>query len=753
MNKIFEHGFIEIKHATENNLQQVSLKIPKYQLTVFTGLSGSGKSSLVFDTLAATSRRELNETFPSFTQQYLPKFGQPQVEKIEHLPVAIVVEQKPVGKNARSTLATYTGIYSLLRLLFSRVGQPWVGYSEHFSFNLPQGMCPKCQGLGYVDQLDEKKIIDLDKSLNEGAITFVSFGPGTWRWKRYAKTGLFDPDKKIKDFSAEELELLLHAPQQKLKDPPAWWGKTQLYEGLVPRIMRSIVHSAEGKHHQAAISQVVSRQVCPLCHGLKLQERSLTCKINGLNIAEVGQLDLLQTVAFLKKIKAPLATDVIRELLTKIQALIEIGLGYLSLDRSTDTLSGGETQRIKLAKYLTSSLSDLVYVLDEPSVGLHPHDIQLIKRALLRLKNQGNTVILVDHNPAIISLADWVVEMGPKAGAQGGQITFSGTYRQLLTSKTITGQMLRQPLKFKVPRTAVKWLSLPIMEQHNLKKINLKLPQGVLTVVSGPAGSGKSTLVDAIKQQITDNYIDLKQTSTGVNIRSTPATYLKIMDPIRKLFATANQVSLQLFSYNGKGACPRCKGKGVTITNMAFMDPVVQTCELCHGQRYSPEVLHYLYHGKNIHQVLSLPIADAVKFFTDQPEIQQKLHLLQKVGLSYLSLSQSMTTLSGGEIQRLRLALELNHRGEFYFLDEPTTGLHLKDTEKLIELFNQLVDQGNTLVLIEHNLRVISQADYLIDLGPDAGKYGGKLCYAGPPELALNEPNSRTGVALKQALK
>ncbi|KRM06422.1 UvrA [Liquorilactobacillus ghanensis DSM 18630] len=753
MDKIYQQGFIEIKNAAENNLQHVDLKIPKYQLTVFTGLSGSGKSSLVFDTLAATSRRELNETFPSFTQQYLPKFGQPQVDKIEHLPVAIVVEQKPIGKNARSTLATYTGIYSLLRLLFSRIGQPWVGYSEHFSFNLPQGMCPKCQGLGYVDQLDEDKIIDLNKSLNDGAITFVSFRPGTWRWKRYAKTGLFDPAKKLKDYSPAEMELLLHAPQQKLKDPPAWWGKTQLYEGLVPRIMRSIVHSAEGKHHQAAIKQVVSRQVCPLCHGERLQAKSLACKINGLNIAEVGALDLIQAAAFLQKIKEPLAAGVIRELLTKIQALIEIGLGYLSLDRSTDTLSGGETQRIKLAKYLTSSLSDLVYILDEPSVGLHPHDIQLIRKALLRLKDQGNTVILVDHNPAIISLADWVVEMGPQAGMQGGKVTFSGTYQQLLHSQTITGKMLRRPLHFKTPRQPAKWLEVQNLRQHNLKQLNVKFPQGVLTVVSGPAGSGKSTLVNAIKQQITVPYIDLDQTSAGINIRSTPATYLKIMDSIRKLFAEANHVSMQLFSYNGKGACPRCKGKGVTITNMAFMDPVVQTCELCHGHRYNPEVLRYQYHGKNIHQVLSLPITAAIAFFADQAEICQKLDYLLKVGLGYLDLSQAMTTLSGGEIQRLRLALELNHQGKFYFLDEPTTGLHLKDTEKLIDLFNQLVDQGNTLILIEHNLRVISQADYLIDLGPDAGKYGGQLCFAGSPQASLKQPRSRTGMALKQAIK
>lgn len=744
--------YIEIKNAQQNNLQHVNLKLPKYQITVVTGLSGSGKSSLIFDTLAATSRRELNETFPSFTQQYLPKFGQPEVDRIDHLPVAIVVEQKPVGQNARSTLATYTGIYSLLRLLFSRIGQPWVGYSDSFSFNLPQGMCPKCQGLGYVDVINETDIINKQQSLNEGAIHFVSFAPGTWRWKRYARAGLFDPDKKITDYTPAEYELLMHAPQQKLKNPPAWWGKTQLYEGLVPRIMRSMVYSAEGKHHQAAIREVVKREVCPLCHGARLQAKILTSQINQQNIAQVSALDLIKLQAFLGAIKAPLAASVIRELQLKVQSLIDIRLGYLSLDRATDTLSGGETQRIKLAKYLTSSLSDLVYILDEPSVGLHPHDLQLIRRALIRLQQHGNTIIVVDHNPAMIAMADWVVEMGPAAGQAGGQVTFTGTYAQLLASDTLTGQALRTPLQFKPVRQPTGWLSLQHVQQHNLHDVSVKLPSGVLTAVSGPAGSGKSTLVDAIKAHLTVPYIDLSQQAGNVTIRSTPATYLKILDPIRQLFGHANGVSTQLFSYNGKGACPRCKGKGVTITNMAFMDPVVQVCELCHGQRYCAQALSYQYHHKNIHEVLTLPITAALTFFADQPKIATKLRYLVEVGLGYLTLSQSMTTLSGGERQRVRLALELNHQGQYYFLDEPTTGLHLHDIDSLLVLFNRLADQGNTLVLIEHNLRVLAQADYLIDLGPDAGKYGGKICFAGLPKDALNCPQSRTGAAFKAAM-
>lgn len=746
---MFERGAIEIHDATQNNLKHVSLKIPKYAITVFAGLSGSGKSSLVFDTIAATSRRELNETFPSFTQQYLPKYGQPHVKQIDHLPVAIVVEQKRIGKNARSTLATYTGIYSLIRLLFSRAGKPFVGYSDTFSFNLPQGMCPTCQGLGYVDDIDAKALIDPNKSLNQGAITFVSFGPDTWRWRRYAYSGLFDNDKPIKDYSKKQLDLLLYAPQQRLHNAPEKWPRTALYEGVIPRIRRSIIGKKEAQHHQEALAKIVTRRPCPDCGGTRLRPEVLTCKINGRNIADVLSMDLISALKFLHSIQVPLVSDVIREVAIKIQSLIDIGLGYLTLDRSTETLSGGETQRIKIAKFLTSTLVDMVYILDEPSVGLHPHDIQLIKNALINLKNKGNTIIVVEHNPELIPIADYVVEIGPKAGRGGGQVTFTGTYQDLLNSDTLTGHYLKQPLTYRQPRSADSAISLNHVTTHNLKDVSVKVPLGIETVISGVAGSGKSSLVDALRSKLTVPYIDLAQGAIGTNIRSTPVTYLNILDDIRKLFAKANGVGTSLFSYNGKGACPRCKGKGVTITNMAFMDPVVQECEMCHGKRYNDEALSYKYHSKDINEVLTMPIEAAIPFFTDVAEIHHKLMNMQKVGLDYLTLGQPLTTLSGGELQRLKLAVQLNKTGTVYLLDEPTAGLHMKDVAKLLTLFDELVNAGNTLIIVEHNLEVISQADWLIDVGPDAGIYGGQILFSGIPQAAQNEPASRTGAALK----
>ncbi|WP_373842296.1 ATP-binding cassette domain-containing protein [Limosilactobacillus sp.] len=745
--------YITVHGARQNNLKDISLKIPKHQITVFVGLSGAGKSSLVFDTVAAASRRELNATFPSFTQQYLPKYGQPEVQQIDNLPVAIVVEQKRLSSNARSTLATYTGIYSLVRLLFSRIGKPFVGYSNSFSFNLPQGMCPHCQGLGYVDEIDESQLLDKNKSLNEGAITFVSFGVNTWRWRRYTQSGLFDNDKPIKDYTPHEYELLMHSPQIKLKNPPKEWHKTALYEGIVPRIRRSILYSAEGKHHKKAISQLVTRRPCPVCHGTRLNAKVLTNKINGINIAQFTAMDLVHARDFLKAIKVPLAQEIITELTTKLQSLIDIGLGYLTLNRSTGTLSGGEAQRIKIAKYLTSALTDMLYVFDEPSVGLHPHDIELIKRALVRLKQRGNTIMIVEHNPAMIAFADHVIEIGPAAGAGGGRVTFTGTYQQLLASQTLTGTWLRKSHHLRPARPAKGWIRLKNVHQNNLQNVTAAFPKGVMTVVTGVAGSGKSSLVTALKHHLRGQYIDLTQTALTGNIRSTPATYVEVLNPIRKRFAKANHTSTQYFTYNSKrGACPLCKGKGVTITNMAFMDPVVQTCELCHGQRYNQKALSFKYQGKNIAQVLGMSVNQAVDFFQGDNEISRPLENLTRVGLEYLRLDQPLSTLSGGELQRLKLAFQLNETGQIYIFDEPTAGLHPQNTARLLKLFDQLVSVGDTLILIEHNLDVISHADYLIDVGPDAGIYGGRVLFQGTPAQII-QTDTYTAQALRAYLK
>lgn len=744
--------YITVHNADQNNLKHVDLKIPKHAITVFVGLSGSGKSSLVFDTIAAASRRELNATFPSFTQQYLPKYGQPHVGRIDNLPVAIVVEQKRLSANSRSTLATYTGIYSLVRLLFSRVGKPFVGYSNSFSFNLPQGMCPHCQGLGYIDEIDEDKIIDKSKSLNEGAIKFVSFGVNTWRWRRYTQSGLFDNDKPISKYTKKEYELLMHSPQVKLDNPPKEWHKTALYEGLIPRIKRSILYSAEGKHHQKEIARVVTKKPCPVCHGTRLNPKVLTNKINGTNIAEFTALDLVHANEFLHQIKAPLAQEIIAELTTKLQSLIDIGLGYLTLDRPTGTLSGGEAQRIKIAKYLTSSLTDMLYVFDEPSVGLHPHDIELIKRALVRLKDRGNTIMIVEHNPAMVAFADYVVEIGPHSGVGGGQVTFTGTYQELLKSDTLTGRWLTRKHQLASPHQAKGWTRLRKVTNNNLRAVNADFPTGVMTVVTGVAGSGKSSLVQALKDQLKGDYIDLTQTALTGNIRSTPVTYMEILNVIRRRFGKANHVSIQYFTYNGKkGACPLCKGKGVTITNMAFMDPIVQECELCHGKRYNQEALSYHYQGKNIAEVLGMTVDSAVDFFEGDQDILPALQNMAAVGLGYLGLDQPLSTLSGGELQRLKLAYQLNQQGQTYILDEPTAGLHPANTARLVKLFHRLVAAGNTLVIIEHNLDVISQADYLVDVGPDAGIYGGRVLFAGTPAQCL-QSDTYTAKALQKYL-
>ena len=790
-----DYTHIIIRGATENNLKNVSLRLPKHQITIFTGVSGSGKSSLVLDTIAAKSRRELNDTFPTFVQQYLPKYGRPHVESIENLPIAIVIDQKKPAQNSRSTVGTYTDIAALMRLLFSRVGKPFVGYSESFSFNHPEGSCPRCSGLGEIRELDIHKLVDFDKSLNdEDTIHYIAFGKGGWRWIRYAHSGLFDLDKKIKDYTPEELDLFLNSPQIRLKNPPANWPKTAKYEGLIPRMYRSIINSEEGLLHAAVLNPMLRMGTCPDCGGTRLSKRVLSCKIDGMNIAEACALSITKLNRWISSIADPLAADLKAAIGARLTALEEIGLGYLSLDRGVGTLSGGEAQRCKIAKYINSSLSDVLYILDEPSTGLHNHDIQLMKRSIQRLRDAGNTVLLVEHHQEMIRMADHIVDLGPGPGIGGGRIVFEGTYDELLQSGTATGEMLQRTGDFKSqPRQPKAFFPLRHACLHNLQDISIDLPLGVFAVVAGVAGSGKSSLMESLMRACGEEQktggelpIYISQKNIGVSLRSTPATYMDVAPDIRKMFARKYKLKEAYFTFNGKGACPVCGGKGVIVSEMAFMDNIETVCDACGGLRYSKEALQYKlspqplqvkegsemplqaesqserpsaplksyppYGGGaggearegqgggsslSIAEVMDLSVRLASDFFRGTV-IEQKLRPLMDVGLGYLHLNQALSTLSGGELQRLKIASYLGERGKTFIIDEPTDGLHPKDVQRLVNLFEQMVDEGNTVYVVEHNTDVIKAADYVIELGPGAGEQGGRILFAGKPRDLLD---------------
>lgn len=748
----FEH--IIVRDATENNLKHINVSIPKGKITVVTGVSGSGKSSLVLDTIAAKSRRELNDTFPSFTQQYLPKYGRPHVGEIENLPIAIVIEQRKPTSNSRSTVGTYTDIYALLRLLFSRIGQPFVGFSDSFSFNHPAGSCPRCSGLGEIRELDIHKLVDFNKSLNdEDTIHYIAFHKGGWRWIRYAHSGLFDLDKKIKDYSPEELDLFLNSPQIRLKNPPANWPKSAKYEGLIPRMYRSIINSEEGLLHAAALNPMLTMGTCPDCGGSRLNEKIRSCKIAGVNIADVTAMSISDCRQWVETIDNPLAVDMKRAILERLTALEEIGLGYLTLDRAIGTLSGGEAQRCKIAKYINSPLSDVMYILDEPSVGLHNHDILLMQKSVQKLKNHGNTVILVEHHKEIIKIADHIIDMGPGAGMNGGEIVFEGSYEELLHSNTLTGTMLRTTRATKDQvRTPQSHFLLKDANLHNLKNLSVELPLGVMCGIAGVAGSGKSSLMECFRNSYPhpEDIVYISQKNIGISLRSTPATYLEVADDIRKLFAKTNKTKADLFSFNGKGGCPVCQGKGVIVNDMAFMDAIETTCEACNGLRYSQEVLAYQVKGMNIAEVMDLTANKASEVF-EGTVIAEKLEPLRKVGLGYLHLNQSLSTLSGGELQRIKLASRLRDKAKIFIMDEPSDGLHAGDIKRIIDLFDTMVSSGNTIFLIEHNIEMLKACDYLIELGPGGGAMGGKIIFTGTPSAMSQSPHSVTGPYLHQS--
>ena len=744
---------IKINGAYENNLNHVSLSIPKHKITVFTGVSGSGKSSLVLDTIAAKSRRELNDTFPTFVQQYLPKYGRPHVDSIENLPIAIVIDQKKPSNNSRSTVGTYTDIYALLRLLFSRVGKPFVGYAESFSFNHPEGSCPRCFGLGEIRELDIHKLVDFNKSLNdEDTIHYIAFGKGGWRWIRYAHSGLFDLDKKICDYSPEELDLFLNSPQIKLKNPPSNWPKTAKYEGLIPRMYRSIINSEEGLLHSAVLNPMLKMGVCPDCGGTRLSPRVLSCKIEGKNIADVCSMSISRLNEWIHSLNSPLAVDLKQAIAARLTALDEIGLGYLSLNRAVGTLSGGEAQRCKIAKYINSSLSDVLYILDEPSIGLHHHDIQLIRQSVQRLRDAGNTVLLVEHHKEMISIADHIVDMGPGAGIDGGNIVFEGTYDELLKSDTSTGKMLSVSCEIKTqPRKPASMFALKNATLHNLNDVNVDFPLNTFCVIAGVAGSGKSSLMECFRRSWpqSQDVIYISQKNIGISLRSTPVTYMDVSPDIRKLFAKKHKIKEQYFTFNGKGACPVCGGKGVIVSEMAFMDNIETICEACGGLRYSNEALDYSITSTdgskvlNIAQVMDLSVRLASNFFKGTI-IEQKLKPMMDMGLGYIHLNQALSTLSGGELQRLKMASYLGEKGKIFIIDEPTDGLHPKDIHRLIDLFNQMVENGNTLFIIEHNLDIIKSADYIIEMGPGAGEKGGKVIFTGTTQQMIQSKDSVT---------
>jgi excinuclease UvrABC ATPase subunit len=736
--------FIKIRGARENNLKNISLDIPKHQITVFTGVSGSGKSSLVFDTIAAEAQRQLNETFTNFVQGFMPSYGQPDVDSIENLNAPIIINQKRVGGGSRSTVGTFTDISVLLRLLFSRVGQPFTGPAFAFGFNNPQGMCLECEGIGKTVQLDLGRLLDRTKSLNDGAILHPEFKVGGWIWKTYSKSGLFDNDQPLEEYSPERWQQFLHGvPGLKV----AFSEFNLTFEGVAERFTRMYIKkdaATMSNRNRAVFERFVNTQTCPVCHGARLNQGVLDCRIDTRNIAECSDLEATELIRFLQGFNDPVAVKLAAKLTERLEHLVDIGLGYLSLSRETSTLSGGESQRIKMIRHLGNSLTDMLYILDEPSVGLHARDVARLTGLLRKLRDKGNTVLVVEHDPDVIAVADHIVDIGPRAGTHGGEIVFEGSVEELRKAKTLTGEFLRQslPLKLEV-RRASGHLSVSDANLNNLKNVSVQIPTGVLTVVTGVAGSGKSTLINDVFLEQYPNTIVVDQARVTSSVRSAPATYTGIMDEIRNAFAKANKVSASLFSFNSSGSCPNCNGLGVTYTDLAFMDGITSSCEVCEGKRFKPEVLEYALRGKTISDVLEMTVEDALEYFSEK-KIRAVVQAMFDVGLGYLKLGQPLSTVSGGEGQRLKLATELHKAGSVYVMDEPTTGLHLSDIGRLMAIIDRLVDAGNTVILIEHHLDVIRQADWIIDLGPEGGNGGGEILFEGTPRDLLGCERSIT---------
>ena len=744
--------YIEIHGARENNLKNVSLRIPKRKITIFTGVSGSGKSSIVFDTIATESQRLLNENFSMFVRNFLPKYSQPDADAIENLSMSIVVDQKRMGGGSHSTVGTVTDINTILRLMFSRIGQPHVGPSNVFGFNDPKGMCPNCNGLGRKLDVDLDKFLDKSKSLNEGAILFPEYAVDGWGWNLIINSGLFDPDKKLSKYTEKEMEALLHSKPMKVKTRFGAKEVNLTFEGIVDKFSRKYITGdvkTYSERTQKSVEPYITMGPCSMCKGARLSQETLKCKINGYNIADLTGMEIPELIEVVKKIKEPAAEPLVKALLERLQYLVEIGLEYLSLSRETDTLSGGESQRVKVVKHLGSSLTDVIYIFDEPSIGLHARDIHRMNELLQKLRDKGNTVVVVEHDPDVIKVADHVVDLGPHAGPQGGEIVYEGSYANLLKANTLTGRHMKQSIPSKDSfRAPTGKLPIKNAKVNNLKNVSVNIPTGVLTVVTGVAGSGKSSLISEVFQQQHPDAIVIDQSAVGVSSRSNPATYTGIMDDIRKAFASANKVQASLFSFNSKGACENCQGLGVIYTDLAFLNEAKTPCEVCGGKRFKDEVLAYKLNGKSISDVLAMNVGQALEYF-EVKEVVRRLQAMSDVGLDYLGLGQPLSTLSGGECQRIKLASELHKKGSIYIMDEPTTGLHMSDIGHLMEVINRLVDTGNTVVVIEHNLHVIKNADWIIDMGPEGGSKGGTVMFEGTPKELLSAKKSLTGAYLR----
>ncbi len=746
---------IIVKNAHTNNLKNINIEIPKHKLVVFTGVSGSGKSSLLFDTIYTEAQRQLIETFSTFARTRMPKLSRPDVDDILNLSTAVVIDQKRLGNNLRSTVGTATEINTYLRLLYSRIGKPFIGPSFYFSFNHPEGMCPHCNGLGKQIKIDLDLFLDKEKSIRKGAVTHPHYKVGGFLWKELISLNVVDVDKPLNAFTDEELHFFLYTEPFSVVGAKEKLAYNRNFEGIARKLEKAVTTRADDEsadEEKNAYTKYFNYQFCEHCEGTRLNDRARGIKINGLSIADVSGIELVDVYAFLKDIDDEISRPILRKALFLLQQLIEIGVGYLSLDRPVSTLSGGESQRVKMSKQMDCNLTDMLYVLDEPSIGLHPKDTENLMNILFRLKEKGNSVFVVEHDPDIIQAAEWIVDMGPKAGKFGGNVVYNGVPSGLAEAGSITGEYLLKKAKPMFTRKKpLSFFEINNATVNNLKNVSVKIPKGLLTCVTGVAGSGKSSLIHQCFAKQHPDAVVIDQSPIGRSSRANAATYIGVFDLIRKEFASSTKTDASLFSFNSKGACPKCNGQGMLTFELHFLDSVKTVCDECEGKRYHSEVLELKYLDNNIADILNMSVDQAYEFFNSS-NIKKHLTLLRDVGLGYLKLGQSLSTLSGGESQRLKIATELKREGNIYIMDEPTTGLHMSDIDNFYRIVKVLVKNNNTVIIIEHNLDIIKYADWIIDMGPLGGKNGGELLFQGIPEELVNCKQSITARYLKNVI-